>query len=151
MSAYDGKSFEITFKQLAEKAGCDVIRLYDTMLNYKEVNNPCDFIISKDPLKPAILIECKVCQRSSFPFKNLPQLERLKGLQNFKSYVVIWFTTKEKILAFRPGDISKLIAMGEKSLNPDKTDIPRIDLCKEFSKVNPKSLEMDSLWGVFCI
>lgn len=149
MGAYDGKAWEDKFKQLVEKAGCDVVRFHDVTLGYKNIDSPCDFVIALESNLPPVLIETKVCQQSSFKVE-FRQLDRLLALNKFTSFVVIWFTEYKKILAFDIIEMGKLRDQGVKSINPNKIenykDIRAIELCSVFYNVNPKELEVQKLW-----
>lgn len=150
MSGGDGKAWEDKFKRLAEKAGCSVVRFHDTLYKYKDVDNPADFVISRSDKDPAILVELKSCEKTSFSFSKFPQFDRLLKLVNFRSYLIIWFREYKKILAFEVFSLDKDRKEGVKSINPDKLEKLKhsraIDLCGVFNIVNPKKLEVNRLW-----
>ena len=149
MAAYDGKEFENTFEKIVTRTGCDCVRFYDTMYNYKQVKNACDFVISMSKDLPSVLVELKVCQKSSFPVKNLTQLDSLRELTKFNSFVIIWFTEYRRIVAIKIPDVVDLVESGAKSINPSKVDQSKIiDICSKFKSVNPEIIEFWKLWGV---
>ena len=149
MASTDGKAWENTFEKLVTKTGCNCVRFYDTMYNYKDVKNACDFVISISKDLPSILVELKSCEKTSFPFNKLTQLDKLRELKKFNSYVIIWFTEYQKILALRTEDVAKLVDSGLKSFNPTKEyGVEVIDLCSKFKRVNPEELEYWKLWGL---
>ena len=149
MAAYDGKDFEDTFEKIVTKTGCDCVRFYDTMYNYKKVKNACDFVISMGKDLPSVLVELKVCQKTSFPFNKLTQLEDLRKLKRFNSFVIIWFTEYQRIIALTISDVAALVDSGVKSFNPSKeSPIEVIDLCPKFKIINPEILEFWKLWGL---
>lgn len=151
MSANRGKDFEDKFRDLAEKAGVQVVRFYDTLYKDKKgPKNPSDFVISKGKESPDLLIECKACEGSSFSFNKFSQYEELLGLDKFNSFVVIWFIEKKRVLAFNVLDIEKLKSHGLKSINPDNLGkisyVNPIDLCNKYYRINPSELEVNKLW-----
>ena len=147
-----GKGFEEIFNTLATKEGVDVVRFYDTLYQYKDVNNSCDFVISLDKDLPALLVETKVCQSSSISIDSkIKQLDRLLSLKKFRSFVVVWFVKYKKVLAFEPEQIDQLRKRGIKSINPSKLEninIEYIELASvlNFNRTNPKKLEVKRLW-----
>lgn len=147
MASTDGKAFEDTFEKLLKKTGCDCVRFYDTMYNYKKVKNACDFVISMSKDLPSILVELKVCQKTSFPFNKLTQLDDLRKLKKFRSFAIIWFTEHRRIIALDIDEVVSLVDSGVKSYNPSKDyGIRVIDLCDKFKLVNPEIIEYSRLW-----
>ena len=156
-STKTGKDFEAMFKELSEAEGVQVIRLHDVTNGYKGIDNPADFIISKGKESPSILIETKVCQKTSFGL-DFRQRDRLSSLDNFRSFVVIWFTEYKRIIAISIDHINYLFDIGYKSISPSRIDgvifpidlldnsVSPIDLCSSFKRVNPSRLEVLKLW-----
>lgn len=145
-----GKDFESKFKTLAQAEGVQVIRFHDTQYAYSGVDNPCDFVISQDKDLPSILIECKKTEKSSFPLKKFTQFNDLLALDQFRSFLVIWFTHYQEIIAYSTLDVAKLVEMGFKSINPQKVgnikDVKPITLCTVFNRTYPKNIEVKKLW-----
>lgn len=148
MGISEGKEFEGLFKRLTEEAGYNCIRLHDTLYKYKDVENPCDFIISRGADSPSILIECKTCKGTSFSVSKFKQLERLEKLPLFKSYVVIWFVEYKKVLAIPTQEILRILEEGRRSINPTKMEniwLKALDLA-EFNRTRPSKLNLEGLW-----
>lgn len=151
MSANRGKEFEDLFRDLAEKEGVDVVRFYDTLYKGKKgVKNPSDFVISKGLDLPSLLVECKACEGSSFSFSKFTQFDDLIKLEKFKSFLVVWFVEKKRVIAFGVQDVSKMKEKGLKSINPDKLGkinyVKPIELCNIFYRIHPAVLEVKKLW-----
>lgn len=150
MSTGLGKGFEKRFKTLVENEGCDCIRFHDTLYVYKEVDNPCDFIISKDSNSPSILIECKATSQSSFNLKHFRQLDRLLKLSRFRSFLVISYSSKEVVIAIEVQEIELLKKNKVKSINPDKMGkypyVHPVKLSTVFGNTHPKTMEVKKLW-----
>lgn len=150
MPADRGKEFEDLFKTLAENAGVSVVRFHDTLYKYKDVKNPCDFVISRSTEEPSILIECKATEKSSFSLSKFTQYDDLLELKNFTSYLVIWFVEYKKVLAFSLEDVVKLKERNVKSINPTKLGnisyVNPIDICNIFYRIKPGIMEVEKLW-----
>ena len=153
MSANRGKEWEDLFKTLCGVKGVQCVRFHDTLYsNKKGVDNPCDFVISKDRNSEGILIECKACENSSFSISKFKQMPRLVALTNFKSYVVIWLISIKKVYAFPVDKLNELCGKGLKTIseramqkNPELNSIAILltDRCK---RVKPIDLCIDRLW-----
>ena len=148
MASDTGKGFEKIFENLVKANGGNAVRFYDTMLGYKKVDNPADFIISIDKNKPSILIECKETHKSSFSLSKAPQLERLQELPRFRSYLVIWFVEYKLIVAYDASEVYLGSKEGIKSINPNKTKFKSKILSREedFNRVKPKNININLLW-----
>lgn len=148
MNKNRGTEWQNLFKNICEKNSINCIRFYDTMQGFKSVDNPCDFVISKNLEEPSILVECKSTHNSSFglDFKQYP---RLLELNHFRSIVLIWFVEKKKVCALDIQFIKKLRDSGVKSYNPDK--IHDTDGCmtldSAFARIKPQQLDLLALWG----
>lgn len=142
-----GTEFQTIFKDLCKNSGIDCIRLYDTLQGYSHIDNPCDFIISKDKSSPMLLIECKSTHSKSFNL-SFRQLEKLLELKNCNSYVVIWFITEKQLWALPIHSIQCMIEAGKKSFSPYKICHPGIfQIPATFARIKPKSAEVLSLWN----
>lgn len=147
MSADRGKEFEGLFKSACEANNIDCVRFYDVTLGFKDVDNPCDFVISKDKESPALLIECKATGADRWDLR-FRQREDLSDLKKFNSYVVIWFHQRKQIWALSINIIESLLDSGVKSVNCMKLkeseecfQIP----CK-WAIVKPREMELRVLW-----
>lgn len=159
MSANRGKDWEDKFKELCEEQGVQCVRFHDTLYAGKKgVDNPCDFVISRNRDEPAILIECKVSEKGSFSIKSkFKQLPRLLELTKFKSYLVLWLTEAKKVYAFPTHRLNQLCERGLKTIseraiqtNPELQDIS-ILLTDKAKRVNPIDLNIRVLWNIIFI
>ena len=151
MPANRGKEWENTFQSLCLQQGIDCVRFYDTLYyDKKGPKNPADFVISRSKKEPSILIECKVCEKSSFNIKSkFKQLPDLLELTKFRSYLVIWFSEEKLIYAIDTVKLNEFCLRGLKTLSPKSVEIyriPAIKLATEFKRVNPVGLYLDLLW-----
>ena len=159
MSANRGKDWEDKFKELCEEQGVQCVRFHDTLYAGKKgVDNPCDFVISRNTDEPAILIECKVSEKGSFNIKSkFKQLPRLLELTKFKSYLVLWLTEVKKVYAFPTHRLNKLYEKGLRTIseraiqtNPELQDIS-ILLTDKAKRVNPIDLNIRVLWNIIFV
>ena len=159
MSANRGKDWEDKFKELCEEQGVQCVRFHDTLYAGKKgVDNPCDFVISRNTDEPAILRECKVSEKGSFNIKSkFKQLPRLLELTKFKSYLVLWLTEVKKVYAFPTHRLNKLYEKGLRTIseramqtNPELQDIS-ILLTDKAKRVNPIDLNIRVLWNIIFV
>lgn len=146
MNKNRGTEWQNIFKNLCKEENIDCVRFYDTLQGFKNVDNPCDFVISKDKESPAILVECKSTHETSFGL-DFRQLESLKELTNFKSIVLIWFVKKKKVCAITTDFVEALKKQGPKSYNPDKHFGEGCQIVEaSFARIKPTKLDILSLW-----
>jgi len=146
MPANRGVEFQNIFRGLCEDLDIDCIRLYDTLQGYSHVDNPCDFIISKDKNSPMLLIECKSTHSKNFSL-SFRQFEKLSELRKCYSYIIIWFITEKQLWALPLHSIQDMIKAGKKSFSPYKIAHPDIfQIPAIFARIKPKSAEILSLW-----
>lgn len=116
-----GKKFEQKFALDWRKSfpNTFLYRLKDQMTGYKVTSqNPCDFLAFHH--KKLWLLECKETKENTFNFAKLTQLENLKsylGLEDVYSYVIIWFSTHDKVIAVPIMTVVKMKEDNLKSIN----------------------------------
>ena len=103
-----GKQFEKQVQSALEKIdGIYVQRLYDTMNGFKNIANPCDYLVYAYP--NLCLLECKSCHGASFSKTNITdyQYEMLLKADKIKGIVagyMIWFIDRD-VTVFVTADI----------------------------------------------
>lgn len=146
MPANRGVEFQNIFRGLCKDLEIDCIRLYDTLQGYSHVDNPCDFIISKDKQSPMLLIECKSTHSKNFSL-TFRQLEKLSELEKCNSYVVIWFIIEKQLWALPIHSIQDMVKAGKKSFSPYKIGHPDIfQIPATFARIKPRTAEISILW-----
>lgn len=145
MSANRGKEFENLFKKFCEDTHVNCIRFYDVMQGFKSVNNPCDFVISKDKFSFSLLVECKSTNSTSFSLK-FRQHDLLVNLDNFNSVVLIWFIERKEIWSLSIQNILQMEKDGINSFNPVKHQKYGQRITTTFARVKPVFMDVFELW-----
>lgn len=120
-----GKKFEQKVKEDWKRSFPNgiLIRLPDQQSMYYGSTNICDYLgFNKNIL---FLLEVKSVQKTSFPFANLPQYEKLKdyiNIEGIRAGVIIWFTLNDKVIYVPISTIKKMKKYNMKSINCDKLD-----------------------------
>lgn len=141
-----GTEFQTLFRHSCESLGIDCIRLYDTLQGFRDVANPCDFIISKSLDESVLLVECKSTHSPSFSL-DFRQLPLLRDLSYFRSFLLIWFVERKEIWALSIEEVLNLIKRGYKSFNPDKhSDFAGKLIEAQFKRVKPFIIYVNQLW-----
>ena len=115
-----GKKFEERFKLdfISSMKDSSIDRIYDTMSEYKNIHNICDFICYKYPF--IFYIEVKSHKGNTFPLRNLTQYDMLLqkvGIPGVRSGVLIWFIEHDRIIYVPISTIQKMKQNNEKSVN----------------------------------
>lgn len=118
MSENLGKRFESLIKESFERE-CYILRLYDTTNGYKNVANPCDFIVYDNP--NMFMLECKSCHKASLPISDISDNQRISLVEASKHGIIagylIWFIDKDRTVFISAEDLETyLITTGRKSL-----------------------------------
>lgn len=121
MSISRGKRFEKEVQGFLQEAGYSVIRLYDTMMGYAGVSNPCDFVAYKKP--NIIYMECKSTYNGILNFKSDIRESQWEGLTKRKDVdgavcgFLVWFVSLDKTLFVPIQTMLELREQGYKSLD----------------------------------
>ena len=116
-----GKKFEGIFAKDWKKCFPNTFffRLKDQVSGYKEVSqNPCDFLAMNNGYM--WMLECKETKEGTINFSKIPQLDRLKdyiGIQNVQTYILVWFSSFDKVIACPAKEALKMRADGKKSIS----------------------------------
>ena len=108
-----GKQFEKQIQSALEKVdNIYVQRLYDTMNGFKNIANPCDYIVYSYP--NLCMLECKSCHGSSFSKMNISdyQYEMLLKACAIKGIIagyMIWFIDKDITVFVRADEFEKYL------------------------------------------
>lgn len=145
MAANRGKEFEDLFKRFCEDHHVNCIRFHDVMQGFKSVNNPCDFVISKDRFEMSLLVECKSTNSTSFSLK-FRQHDLLANLDNFNSLVLVWFIKRKEIWALSIQNILQMEKDGLNSFNPDKHKKYGQKITTYFARIKPTFMNVLELW-----
>ncbi len=116
-----GKQFEDRFAKNWRSCfpNTFLFRLKDQMSGYKVTSqNPCDYLAYVN--KQLWMLECKETKENTFNFAKLTQYEDMlsySGLEGVNPYVIIWFSSHDKVIAVRIEEIKRLKDLGFKSIN----------------------------------
>lgn len=119
-----GKQFEFEFtKQCEDTPGLVLTRLHDVNGKFKDVDNPCDFILYKYP--NVYYLELKARQGHLLNFKSGIRPNQWEGLLDY-SYIegtyagiLIWFYEHHKTYFINIKTLEKLRKSGKKSITID--------------------------------
>lgn len=147
MAVNRGFEWQVIFRKLCRDSGLDCVIFYDPIQRFKGIDNPADFVISKDKNSPAKLIECKSTGAGRWDIR-FRQHKALLELANFDSWVVIWFHRDKQVWAINNLYIKKLIASGVKSVSINKLENNEqcFEVPGEWKAIKPKSLDFYTLW-----
>lgn len=126
MSKNLGKAFEQKFSEDWKKSfpNTFLYRLHDQVTGYKITSqNPCDFLAFHH--NQLWMIECKETKENTFNFGKLTQYDRLlvySDLEDVNTYVIIWFSQHDTVIAVKAKDVERMKSDGLKSINIKTTD-----------------------------
>lgn len=134
-----GKQFEDKIQEQLEKIpNISIDRLYDVTMGYKNINNPCDFIVYKYPY--ILYLECKTTNTSTLNFKSQIRENQLVGLiekskiRGVVAGILCWFVKNDKTIFIPIQYINELIQSNKKSFNInnfDNTKVIELNGCKK--------------------
>lgn len=121
-----GKEFEERVKQSFEKiSDVSIDRLRDAPKKLKNVDNPSDFIVYKEPYE--IYVECKSHRKNTLPFSCIKdsQLEGMKEkskIKGVKCGLLIWYIDHDITVWIPIQDVLRWKELGAKSINVKDLD-----------------------------
>lgn len=116
------KNFEDNVKeQLESWKTAHIIRMYDVTNGFKNVDNPCDFIVYHYP--NMLMLELKSTHQNTLNFASGIRENQWKGLEiaskvnGIIAGVMVWFVEKDITSFVKIQDLIKLRDSGKKSLS----------------------------------
>ena len=116
-----GKKFEQRFREDWKKCfpNTFIYRLPDQITGYKDTSqNPCDFLAFNN--NTLWMLECKETTEGTINFAKIPQLDRLKdyiGLDHVEQYIIVWYSSFDKVIACPASEALKMRNDGKKSIS----------------------------------
>ena len=80
--------------------------------------NPCDFFALVQ--RYFFMLECKETTEGTINFSKISQLDRLAdyiGMDGVFTYIIIWFSSKDKVLAVSAEEAVRIKGLGHKSIS----------------------------------
>lgn len=117
----NGKAFEYEFAKQCEKVTeIQLTRLHDNVNRFKDINNPCDFILYYYP--NVFYLELKSTKGKSFPFANIRknQWDNLSDYAHVKGTYpgfLVWFYEYNETYFLHIRTLEKILKSGKKSIN----------------------------------
>lgn len=122
-----GKQFEDKLREQFEKLPNTLcLRLYDVTMGYKQINNPCDFIIYQYP--NILYLECKAIHGNCLNFKSHIKESQWGGLitiagkniEGVHAGIICWFVDRDETRYIPIQDLQEMQNNGYKSYNIKK-------------------------------